>query len=209
MTAQVSKTSFKSWRLLSMVAAGLMVGVSAAQADQGGFGHDRSGPYASLYAGAALGNELEVESGSATFDTDLDDDFVVGGTLGIRHDLRSYSGALRGEVDVNYQPVDGGSGDDGDLYGVLANAWYDIDTGGPMTPYLGGGFGLGVVDLPNADSETGYAYQVGGGLNFDLTPSGDTFVGVGYRYYGFDADVEDLDVDLTGHRVLATVGVNF
>ncbi len=161
-------------------------------------------PYGTIYGGAIVGGEAEAEFAGFTFDEDLDTEFTGGFTLGLKSNL-SGPAALRGEGDVNYSRL----GEDSDLWNFLANGWVDIGTDGPLTPYLGGGIGLGVLDIDGLDTETGLAYQVGGGINVDVTPDGDLFVGVGYRYFGFATEIEDVDVDVNGHKVIGTVGAKF
>ena len=87
-----------------------------------------------------------------------------------------------------------------------------MDMGG-ISPYLGGGLGVGFVNvdvdsisgvsLDASDSETGFAYQVGGGLMWGLTD--DVALDLGYRYRG--VMVDDYDQSLTSHNVL--LGINF
>jgi len=169
---------------------------------RGGFrDRDDSGTYATIYGGAAFGNELE--------GTDQEDGFTGGLTLGLKTDLAG-RGAVRTELDVNYVPVD----DDfafaeSDLYNVLANIWYDVETRGPITPYVGGGVGFGVIDNDGFDNDVGLSYQVGGGVNFDLDERGNTFLGLGYRYYGFVTEVGNNDIEVNGHKVLANIGMRF
>lgn len=86
-------------------------------------------------------------------------------------------------------------------YAVLANAWYEFELG-KFHPYLGGGAGwaksdlegdfAGVVRNPGLAhfdaSGDGLAWQLGAGINFDISPS--MTIGVGYRYL----DAPDVDV---------------
>ncbi len=182
--------------------AALMMTASAASADDTGAIKD--GPYAFVYGGAALGNEVDVDidGPGGFFDADLDDEWTVGAAVGYRR-LFNGIGPIRAELDVNYQPVDS----DSDLWSIYGNAWYDIETGGLITPYFGGGLGFGILDPEGLDTETGLAYQAGGGLLFDIGPS--SFAGLNYRYYGFDTEINNADVDITGHRVTASIGINF
>ena len=208
MTAQSHQyTFFRLTALAAGVAAAALVAALPAQAQDRYAGRNGTGAYGTIYGGATLGNEGEVEFSNATVDSDLDQNWTGGVTLGLRG-LISGVGAVRGELDANYTGLEA-DGDNADLWNIMANAWYDIETGGPMTPYVGGGLGLGVADGAGFDNDTGLAYQVGGGLNFDLAPDGSTFAGVGYRYYGYDTEIQDVDVDLTGHKVIGMIGVNF
>jgi opacity protein-like surface antigen len=87
-----------------------------------------------------------------------------------------------------------------------------MDMGG-FSPYVGGGLGVGFVnvdidsiegiDLDASSDETGFAYQVGGGLMWSV--SDNMALDLGYRYRGVALD--DYDQSLTSHNVL--LGVNF
>ncbi len=72
---------------------------------------------------------------------------------------------------------------------VLANVWYDFDVAG-VKPYFGGGVGWADVELDGTYiggavpsftySDSGFAWQLGGGVNFQVAPN--IQLGVGYRY---------------------------
>jgi opacity protein-like surface antigen len=74
----------------------------------------------------------------------------------------------------------------------LVSGWYDFDTGGPVTPYLGGGFGMArlsaaaIVDCPcvdrNAVSDPAFvpAAQLGAGVRVKLAEP--VSLDIGYRY---------------------------
>ena len=79
---------------------------------------------------------------------------------------------------------------------LVFNAWYDVPTPGPWTPYLGGGLGVARVEgdvQTNAgsilnDSDTGYLGQLGFGIQIPVGGSG--AVDLGYRYKSIrDADL--------------------
>ena len=100
------------------------------------------------------------------------------------------------------------------LLGAMANFWGDINTGTPVTPFLGVGAGLGqvVLDDParrelsddSADRESPessastFAFQVGAGLGFDLGAG--VSLSLGYRLLGTTEaslawNVEDSNTD--------------
>jgi opacity protein-like surface antigen len=150
-------------------------------------------------------------SGSSSFSIDPDTGFVIGGVIGTK--LTNWAKGLRVEMEASYRRSDMGgawttsSGStggflDGNLstFAIMANAWYDIDIGHKIVPYIGGGFGWarshaevgrvqtfynstgttydfeGSVDRRN----TGFAWQLGLGFNYEVAP--DVQVGLGYRY---------------------------
>ena len=84
------------------------------------------------------------------------------------------------------------------VLGAMANLWFDIDTGTPLRPYLGGGVGLGRVTLDSRSSAkfsgvsvlrefpessaSAFAFQAGAGLGYHA--GGGLSVSLGYRLYG-------------------------
>ena len=91
------------------------------------------------------------------------------------------------------------------LLGLMANVWYDLDTGSPVVPFIGFGIGASQVtirtkikiELPPLSTERvfppssgwAFAYQAGGGVGFDLGFG--LTARIGYRVYGTtDAEME-------------------
>ncbi|NOT42730.1 MAG: porin family protein [Alphaproteobacteria bacterium] len=78
-------------------------------------------------------------------------------------------------------------------WALMANAWFDLTNDSDFTPYVGGGIGYAISKFDGGAVYDGvdgnFAWQVGAGLNIDV--SEDTQIGLGYRY--FDAG----DVELT------------
>ena len=137
------------------------------------------------------------------FSPDSNSGYVVGGAVG--WDLDQYMNGLRVEAEFAYRhnQVDGhwtsnsgvtpgwsGSLDfDHTTFSVMANVWYDFAIGG-LSPYVGGGIGWART---NADGgyfgattqafdldDSGFAWQLGAGVNFNIAPK--TTMGIGYRY---------------------------
>ena len=135
-------------------------------------------PYLGVQVGGTWVEDADIDynnplfnDGEATFDTG----FNVGITGGVD------CGPGRYELELTYrqndfdQISDPGFGSlpvDGDISALafMANAFWDIATGSPVTPYLGGGIGvanvsindLGAFGVPFADDDdTVFAYQVG------------------------------------------------
>jgi opacity protein-like surface antigen len=145
-----------------------------------------------------------VSADTLSWATDGDSGFIVGGAVGMS--LKQLMGGLRAEVEVAYRenqidgswtsnttapPGTGGTLDiDHSTFSVLANLWYDVDVGS-ISPYIGGGLGwadteiegtyLGAAGGPFSFSNSGFAWQVGAGINFDVSPN--IKLGVGYRYF--------------------------
>ncbi len=133
----------------------------------------------SFLLGYALGNGLRLESEAG---------YMNNGFQGINVET---SGALQLEPGENEL--------EGDLSALtlMMNAYYDIDFGGNLVPYIGGG--LGAADLSNEmksggttvgsllvdDSDYVFIYQVGAGLGYKLnrfSNGPDVTVSLDYRY---------------------------
>lgn len=200
--------------------------------------------YINGYLGYAWADDLESDISILGFPTgitssrDLKDDIVFGGAIG----AYLYGQALRGEVELGFQNFDvdgttlsGGGGAlavplEGDVEAMtlMLNLWYDFDTGTRLKPYVGGGVGVGFVDLDTSvpgiplnigaiGDSTSLAYQLGAGVSYAATDMID--VGLGYRYRAIDdIDAEGQllgglvryeDAELSSHAVQAEIRVNF
>ncbi len=172
-----------------------------------------------------------------TWATDGDSGFIVGGAVGMS--LNQFMNGLRAEVEVAYREnqVDGvwqsntgtptgvstGALDiDHSTFSVMANIWYDFELGG-ISPYIGGGVGWAETELdgnylgtslsgPFSFSDSGFAWQLGAGINFDVSPN--IKLGVGYRYFaGPDVTVGSIyapnsataDVDSENHSAIVSL----
>jgi opacity protein-like surface antigen len=107
-------------------------------------------------------------------------------------------------------------------YALMANAWYDFDVGMPVTPYVGGGIGMALIQMDgkldgislHEKNDTVFAWQVGAGLAYPL--SAHTKLTLDYRYFsaggahlriepGFNGG--NITEDYNAHSVL--VGLRF
>lgn len=119
---------------------------------------------------------------------------------------------LENELSYRYASARNSGGDTWAL-GWLFNAWIQARNQTPVTPYFGGGFGLGrghiaTVGLTDGDI-TGVAYQVGGGLDIQLDRR--TSLDLGYRYFGI-SDTGNHGAngnDLAGSTIMAGVRLRF
>jgi OOP family OmpA-OmpF porin len=123
---------------------------------------------------------------------------------------------------------DGGGGTVGDIakadgdvssLALMANAFYDFDTGGPWKPYLGIGLGYARISLDlsalgqklSDDSDNVIAYQAMAGVGYAVSPT-ITIYG-GYKYFDtqdttqIDVDGTSFDTELKNHNI--EVGVRF
>ncbi|WP_411818886.1 P44/Msp2 family outer membrane protein [Hyphococcus formosus] len=115
--------------------------------------------------------------------------------------------------------VSDGQGDVSTIY-VMANALVDVELGGRLTPYIGGGVGVGFVDVdysPSAvgiiqDKSTAFAYQAMAGVAYAVAPSVD--VTLGYRYrattdVSVEADLFSADFDVENSASIIEAGLRF
>ncbi len=222
--------------MLSGAALSLMGGAALA-ADFAPAPEPLGGFYVGAFGGATWftenGADFTYENGGPSEDgeisLDTDTGFLVGGVLGynwagtgLRTELElSYSQANLDGFDVdwdngNVQVIDPDFDGDVSVTYLFGNLWYgfgDMLNMGGISPYIGGGLGVGFVnididsiggvDLDASGDETGFAYQLGGGLMWNLADN--VALDLGYRWRG--VMLEDYEDDLNSHNVL--LGINF
>ena len=190
--------------LLASSALAMLTGAQQAQA--------ASDLYISVLGGANFEQDQSRVFSESSFSIDPDTGFVIGGVIGTR--LTNWAKGLRVELEAAYRRNDmngawttstGDTGGylDGNLstFSIMANAWYDIDIGNKIVPYIGGGVGWArthadvarvetftfsdptTVDFINSvdRQNSGFAWQLGLGFNYEVAP--DVNVGLGYRYF--------------------------
>jgi len=168
-----------------------------------------------------------------TFSPDSDTGWMISGAVGLS--LNNMMQGLRVEAEVAYREnqVDGvwasdtGITDNGPLdydhstLSVMANVWYDFSLGN-VRPYVGGGIGWAETDLDGAfvsgkdpvidRSEDGFAWQLGAGVNFDISPN--VQLGLGYRYFegpdvrigsAFSGNAASGDVESQNHTAVVSL----
>jgi opacity protein-like surface antigen len=147
---------------------------------------------------------------SGAWSSDADTGFVLGGTVGTTLDRWAQGLRVEMEVSYrrndlggNYVEVPDTSDTetgvlDGNLstFAIMANAWYEFDIGSKMRPYVGGGVGWARMnadlvalettpssgsDFTTSDEQSGFAWQLGLGGRYEVSPGVD--VGIGYRYF--------------------------
>lgn len=189
------------------------LGVASTQAGAADFDPVTGMPfYVSVFAGGSSLRDvpaiLQTAIGSGYhYSVESKSGYLLGGAFGAS--LNDY---IRGEVElshsrwkahgysVSYMSSLGSVGTtSGEATGplsttyLLANVWFDLKNESMITPYVGGGLGLGwakadaeinggAVGLGGSDS--GFAYQLGGGVKFDLSEH--LALDAGYRYKVLD-----------------------
>ena len=232
--------------LLASTALAVFAGAGQAQAGDdlylsvlGGANFLSDSSFSTTDGGGECGGE------TCSFATDADTGFAIGGAIGTR--LDKWVKNLRVEMEASYRRNDIGglfTEDGGETAGfidgnmstfaVMANAWYDIDVGHKVRPYVGGGVGWGRMNgdaqfvettcgggecglgtETETDSNSGFAWQLGLGINYEVMP--DVDVGIGYRYFVgprfddfFDAFDDNGRVETHNHAVQInlTIGID-
>lgn len=177
--------------------------------------------------------------------TELNSGYIVGLAAG-----RNLFGSTRGEVEFAFSSYNPGNRKEVSLatasaasstfyytpaggsltsFTVMANIWHDFENSSRITPYVGGGLGVGYIQSSLMfdgivgtsaynDTALAAAFQIGAGVNFALHEN--VSLGVGYRFRGFtDFSLQenggvhwtstDLGWNNMSHNILANINFNF
>jgi len=190
-------------RLILVLALGLLLAARPACA----------GKYLSLAAGGWLPERTSgLNFGQGRTDVSYDTGWGVSGAFG-----GAFDSGLRLETELDYRQADArGASDNSWAAAWLLNLWWGMRNDSPLTPYLGGGAGLGRGHQASPGTVyflgTGVAYQAGGGVDVRLNEA--LSLDVGYRYFGV-IGIGDLSnyslgtFDLSGSSVMAGVRFHF
>jgi opacity protein-like surface antigen len=195
--------------LAGMAAAGLFSLTATGALAQGDDYRSRDRGYDS-----GLDAYVEPRAGVAFFDTDLPNDVLdtdtdAGYSVGAALGLTSPTSGIRGEAEFLYQRAGFELGPDDDHVSamtLMANGYYDFDTGGPVQPFVGAGVGVARVGAEIAgiadDDDWVVAYNAQTGLSANLNTGGQ--LTAGYRYTGYgDAAIAGFvgDFETQSHAI--------
>ncbi len=169
-----------------------------------------------FYIGGHLGaNTADSEINGGTLATDEDTLIGFGGVLG--YDFGNFR--VDGEIAFRFNTIDRLGGQSLQPQGFLSdnnsttfafsymvNGYFDLPTGGPWKPYIGGGIGFATVAIDwNApgffvftedpvadDSDSGLAYQFSGGIGYEINPR--FTVSLSFRHFA----TEELQMTFLG-----------
>jgi opacity protein-like surface antigen len=197
-----------------------------------------------LFGGAVVSPTLEGDAtlsgtvtvnGPGTLGFNVNTGLLVGGAAGI--DWKGFT--LEGElayrqanadsfffsgpgVSVNSKDYSASAFDeDVKVFSLLGNSWYNVKLGKVVDLYGGGGLGVGRAKLREGDSGAKFAWQLGAGIDFQLSRT--VSLGVGYRYFnvkdaleadltasaGFFSETAHGTTDYTDNSVITELGFKF
>ena len=181
---------------------------------------------AEMYGAVKAGYVMTSDSDIGPVTLEYDSSFGIGFALG------TYIEAFRLEGELEYRSADmdkisegpNSASLDGDLttWSLMANGYYDIETGSGIKPFIGAGIGFAkhtaeinsVSGAPaeveeefvGEEDDTVFAYQFTVGAAMAMSDAID--LDFAYRYFATaDADFGGEDVDYGSHNI--TVGVRF
>lgn len=143
----------------------------------------------------AQDSEIRVEGGY-TGALEFETGFGLAVALG-----KKFNNNFRGEIEYTHRKHE--LTDVSDEYArthtMMLNMLYDLEHGSTITPYLGGGLGIGWLEDVDGSE---FAYQFLAGVNLEVTKRTDLILG--YRYAG----MTDADYEVEGVDISASVGTH-
>jgi len=91
------------------------------------------------------------------------------------------------------------------IFSAMGILGYDIPTQSTVSPYVFGGAGL--MTLSNGDSESGFGWQLGGGVGFETGGKVNPFVEGRYQSASIGDEGEDLTVSVFGIEAGVSIGL--
>jgi len=166
-----------------------------------------TGPYLGVQVGGTWLEDADVDYDNPFFiddEVEFDTGFNVGLAAGYDFGMARLEGEVAyrqndlDKIEINFAPGDVETFSlDGDVSALsfMLNGYLDIETGSPITPYLGAGLGVANVsandvkikdpDFGNVkfvdDDDTVFAYQFSAGIAFALNEA--LALDLGYRYF--------------------------
>lgn len=189
--------------------AGLLLApLATLPAQDMGMGGD-DGFYASVNYGVTLPADLTF--GKDAFKTDIG---FLGGRLSVGYAIFGFRPEISGGYRVATIQKDTadskGTGKNLSVTSIdaIAGIYYDVDTGTPLTPYVGAGGGMSMITIrrgetANAPSAWAIAFQGAAGVGYDLTDS--LTATLGYRLTG-TLETEFTLADKTKEKLKLALG---
>lgn len=167
-----------------------------------------AGPYISAGAGMGIPGNIE-ESGDAW---SVENGLALNGAAGYDFNGARVEAAIGYQKD-NYEPAGTGAIS---MWTFMANAFYDLNTGSDIQPYIMAGLGAAHIradDEPGIPTpwldETYFAWQLGAGIGCKVSKT--VTIDAGYRYVrpeGIRCTSDNSDVKWESHNIMAGVRVS-
>lgn len=147
-----------------------------------------------VYAGAHGGAAIPTGDNNSSVDTG----YIVGGQLG----YRLTHVRVEGEFSFIRNSVAAFEAVQTNVTTYMANGYYDIPVSDRFSPYLGAGMGFAhgwasdTVSNQSTDPDNQFAYQLIGGLGYNVTPA--VTLAFQYRYLSFADNNNDAVSGLEG-----------
>lgn len=92
------------------------------------------------------------------------------------------------------------------IFSAMGILGYDIPTQSTVSPYIFGG--AGVMTLSNGDSESGFGWQLGGGVGFDTGGNVNPFIEGRFQSASIGDEPNDLTVSVFGIEAGVSIGLS-
>lgn len=176
-----------------------------------------------FYVSGALGNTWTEDSDykddvlSATGKSQIDNTigfFIAGG--------KEFNKYVRGELELSYRKADVDNVDgiktpglEIETTALMINGYFNLLPDAQINPYISGGLGIAdqevILEIAGSsisNDDTAFAYQVGGGLNYDINDNISLFTD--YRYFQTaDFEISTAELEYAAHELRAGVRYTF
>ena len=184
------------------------------------------GPYFGGQAGVVFLSDADISDPTgATATAEFDTGWGLGLVGGYAYDMFRLEGELFYKTNGFDKITDVGSvSADGDAtaLGLMLNAYYDIKTSTPFTPFIGAGLGVAKVSVKDLkvagitvadDDDVVFAYQLIAGVGYSVSNA--VTVDLAYKYFATaDPSFEDVtgsafDAEYHSHNIMVGLRYNF
>jgi len=170
--------------------------------------------------GMALDSDIDnMPNNAGTAKMTLDSGFLATAAVGY-----DFTGPFRVEGEYGWQKNDldqlsfnnqFGNFQEGDLttQSLMVNAYYDLATSSPWSPFVGAGIGWAKVDLdtpalPLGDNDDVFAYQLMAGVSYAIDDQWS--IDGQYRFFGTqDATIQGADFSMNSNDLMIGLRYNF
>ena len=163
--------------------------------------------YANPYVSGSVGLGMPGNWDEVGWDQELDSGFAWNGAVGNNFGSYRLEAAL-GYESYNYKNPSFG---DASFLTVMANGYYDIDSGSKIIPYVMAGAGVADVNVSwSPDSARSFVWQVGAGAGFKVDDN--VTLDLGYRYIrteGLECPNFGEDVSWHSQHIIAGIRSQF